>query len=300
MAPHWKCGLGQPIAGSNPALSATLRATGGSAHACVGASGPHSRTLGYARFGPRTPPSPGPPTRVATATLQNRERPHIPDDHAAAAQRVPVSGSGAGGAGRGCRRVCRSASGRDPAVRYRVWLRECGAGGCLPSGRATDRRGRWQPPASRSATSPKSSNCHLHADHAGQNAAFPGIPIYVQPVEWELAHTTDHTILEWIDFAGARYEQIAGDHQVAPGIRIVATPGHTVGHQSLVVDGPDGPIVLAGQALYTAGEWAGDPEALEGRSSARDQATYDRSIERLRRLDPAQVLFGHDRERWTA
>ena len=24
MAPHWKCGLGQPIAGSNPALSATL------------------------------------------------------------------------------------------------------------------------------------------------------------------------------------------------------------------------------------------------------------------------------------
>ena len=53
-------------------------------------------------------------------------------------------------------------------------------------------------------------NCHLHADHAGQNAAFPGIPIYVQPVEWELAHTTDHTILEWIDFPGARYEQIAG------------------------------------------------------------------------------------------
>ena len=143
-------------------------------------------------------------------------------------------------------------------------------------------------------------NCHLHADHAGQNAAFPGIPIYVQPVEWELAHTTDHTILEWIDFPGARYEQIAGDHEVAPGIRVVATPGHTAGHQSLVVDGPDGPIVLAGQAFYTAGEWTGDPEALEGRSSARDQAAYDRSIERLRGLDPAQVLFGHDRERWTA
>ena len=143
-------------------------------------------------------------------------------------------------------------------------------------------------------------NCHLHADHAGQNAAFPGSPIYVQPVEWKLAHTTDHTILEWIDFPGARYEQIAGDHEVAPGIRVVATPGHTAGHQSLVVDGSDGPIVLAGQALYTAGEWAGDPEALEGRSSARDHAAYDRSIERLRGLDPAQVLFGHDRERWTA
>ncbi len=143
-------------------------------------------------------------------------------------------------------------------------------------------------------------NCHLHADHAGQNAAFPGTPIFVQPVEWELAHTPDHTILEWVDFAGARYRQIAGDHQVAPGVRVVATPGHTPGHQSLVVDGPDGSIVLAGQACYTVGEWTGDPDALEGRSGAPDKAAYDRSIERLRALDPAQVLLGHDRERWTA
>ena len=46
-------------------------------------------------------------------------------------------------------------------------------------------------------------NCHLHVDHAGQNRLFPGIPIYVQPAEWEIAHTTEHTILDWIDFPGA-------------------------------------------------------------------------------------------------
>ena len=143
-------------------------------------------------------------------------------------------------------------------------------------------------------------NCHLHADHAGQNAAFPRIPIYVQPVEWELAHTTDHTILEWVDFPDARYEQVAGDHEIVPGIRVVATPGHTPGHQSLVVDGPDGTVILAGQACYTVGEWVGDGTPLEGRSGAPDQDAYDRSIERLRALEPAQVLFGHDRERWTA
>src|SRR6185369_15229765 len=28
MAPHWKCGSGQPVAGSNPALSANSRAAG--------------------------------------------------------------------------------------------------------------------------------------------------------------------------------------------------------------------------------------------------------------------------------
>ena len=67
-------------------------------------------------------------------------------------------------------------------------------------------------------------NCHLHVDHAGQNGLFPGIPIYVQPAEWEIAHTTDHTILEWIDFPGADYRPIAGDHEPADGIRVVATP----------------------------------------------------------------------------
>ena len=78
-------------------------------------------------------------------------------------------------------------------------------------------------------------NCHLHVDHAGQNSLFPGIPIYVQPAEWEIAHTTEHTILDWIDFPGATYRPVAGDHEPVDGIRVVATPGHTVGHQSLVV-----------------------------------------------------------------
>jgi N-acyl homoserine lactone hydrolase len=143
-------------------------------------------------------------------------------------------------------------------------------------------------------------NCHLHVDHAGQNARFPGIPIYVQRVEWEVAHTTDHTILQWIEFPGATYVPIDGGHQLFDGIRIVATPGHTPGHQSLVVDGSGGQILLAGQAVYTAGEWAGVPGAWEGRSRAPDQEAYDSSIERLRSLNPVLVSFGHDRVQWTA
>ncbi len=82
-------------------------------------------------------------------------------------------------------------------------------------------------------------NCHLHVDHAGQNGRFPGVPIYVQAAEWTVAHTTDHTILDWIDAPGTDYHHIAGDHDLAPGVRIVATPGHTPGHQSLAVATPD-------------------------------------------------------------
>ena len=142
------------------------------------------------------------------------------------------------------------------------------------------------------------ANCHLHIDHSGQNGRFPGVPIYVQPVEWAAAHEPDYTILEDIEFPGARYEQVAGDHEVAPGIRIYATPGHSPGHQSLVVDTPDGPILLVGQAVYTRGEWTGLAGAREGVSTAPDQPAYRRSVERLKAINPKRVLFGHDRQSW--
>lgn len=144
------------------------------------------------------------------------------------------------------------------------------------------------------------ANCHLHLDHAGQNALFPGIPIYVQEPEWEVAHEPDYTHLPAIDFQGANYQHRAGDHEVAPGIRIFATPGHSPGHQSVVVQTQDGPLLLVGQAVYSHGEWAGVAGAREGVSTAPDQPEYARSVERLRALNPARVLFGHDRRGWPA
>ncbi len=145
------------------------------------------------------------------------------------------------------------------------------------------------------------ANCHLHEDHAGQNGAFAGARIHVQSAEWELAHTTDHTVLEWIDAPGKQaYLLVDGDHAITPTIRLIATPGHTRGHQSLAIETADGTVVLAGQACYTVGEWEGDPDALEGRSDAPDQASYDASIERLRALEPIRVFFAHDRAIWTA
>lgn len=143
------------------------------------------------------------------------------------------------------------------------------------------------------------ANCHLHADHSGQNLRFPAVPIYVQPAEWAAAHgPEEYTILEWVDFPGARIEQVAGDHEPVPGIRIFATPGHSPGHQSLVVDTPEGPLLLAGQAVYSAGEWQGIPDAREGASRAMLGEAYARSVARLRSLNPKRVLFGHDRQGW--
>ena len=86
------------------------------------------------------------------------------------------------------------------------------------------------------------ANCHLHFDHSGQNARFPGVPIFAQEREWRMVHEPDYTIAEWIDVPGLTYEFLDGEAEVAPGIRLLPTPGHTAGHQSLDRrDGARGP-----------------------------------------------------------
>jgi N-acyl homoserine lactone hydrolase len=142
-------------------------------------------------------------------------------------------------------------------------------------------------------------NCHLHADHAGQNATLRGVPIVIQPAERAAARDPDYTIQSWIDGPDVVYRETAGDHDLLPGVRVLATPGHSPGHQSLLVETIEGPTILAGQALYSVGEWTGRPGAREGRTVARDQPAYDRSVAKLRAIDPVRVWFGHDRETWT-
>ena len=143
------------------------------------------------------------------------------------------------------------------------------------------------------------ANCHLHFDHSGQNGRIPpGVPIFVQKAEWGSVHEPNYTVTEWIDVPGISYEVLDGEFEVAPGLRLTPTPGHTAGHQSLVLDAPDGPVVLAGQAVQSRAEWEGSSEpAASGASSARDPR-YPHSVERLRSLAPARVHFAHDPAVW--
>ena len=80
-------------------------------------------------------------------------------------------------------------------------------------------------------------NTHLHFDHCGGNRLFPGVPIHVQRLELQGPHDPH----EWVDFPGATYLEHDGEAEVLPGIRLLPTPGHTTGHQSVLVDTPDGP-----------------------------------------------------------
>jgi len=124
-------------------------------------------------------------------------------------------------------------------------------------------------------------NTHLHFDHCGQNRAFPGVPIVVQGAELEAGRDEGNPILAWVDFPGARYEPVDGDHEITDGVSVLATPGHTVGHQSVTVRTGDGLVLIVGQAAQDARSFAtGEPDA---------------SLERLRSLNADRIHFSHDR-----
>ena len=140
------------------------------------------------------------------------------------------------------------------------------------------------------------ANSHLHFDHCGQNAAFPGRPIHVRSSEYEAAQGPDYTIPEWVMFPGSRYELVRGEMELLPGVRLVATPGHTPGHQSMLVDGAEGRTAIVGQAVYTRAEWVGsDDPGDSGYTSAWDREAYRQSVQVLRHFRPDTVLFSHDR-----
>lgn len=96
---------------------------------------------------------------------------------------------------------------------------------------------------------------HLHFDHCGGNASFPNVPVWVQEAEREAATAPKYTIPEFVEDPGISYRLIAGDAEVARGVRIVSTPGHTPGHQCVVVDVEGGAELLATQAFESTAEF---------------------------------------------
>jgi N-acyl homoserine lactone hydrolase len=98
-------------------------------------------------------------------------------------------------------------------------------------------------------------NTHLHFDHCGGNRLFPGVPIHVQRAELAAIHEPDYTIAEWVEFEGANYVEHDGAAEILPGVRLVPTPGHSPGHQSVLVDTEDGLVVAAGDVGYTWGQF---------------------------------------------
>jgi len=145
-------------------------------------------------------------------------------------------------------------------------------------------------------------NTHLHFDHCGQNAVFKHAPFYIQRPELERARREETLTSEWFDFAGARFELVDGDAEIAEGVRVVATPGHTVGHQSVVVENQAGGALMIGDAAYTSDIYRKGDEADLGPWGGQfdDRAAWSSSIRRLHEMHPHEVHFCHDTQVVTA
>jgi glyoxylase-like metal-dependent hydrolase (beta-lactamase superfamily II) len=144
---------------------------------------------------------------------------------------------------------------------------------------------------------------HLMVDHAGGLRTLePGTTAWVQRAEWHYAtnggadeHAYRARDLDGIDVS---VRTIEGDVELWPGVRVVSTPGHCPGHQSLAVEVADSWVVLAADAadLQTNLTQRIPPGILlQGKHDAL--ASLDRLAALAAELG-ALVLPGHDPEVW--
>jgi glyoxylase-like metal-dependent hydrolase (beta-lactamase superfamily II) len=109
---------------------------------------------------------------------------------------------------------------------------------------------------------------HLHVDHTSGMRLLPNARFICSRDEWDTAHSAhagargfvshhlpDATRMELVDFASAgepfgpfrRAIDLFGDGSV----RLISTPGHTAGHQSVLVATEEGSVLVVGDAAYT-------------------------------------------------
>ena len=137
-------------------------------------------------------------------------------------------------------------------------------------------------------------NTHLHFDHCGQNAVFAHAPCYVQRAELDRAERESPELYDWFGFMNARWELLDGDVEILPGLSVITTPGHTVGHQCVVVATDDQADLLIGDAAYTPHQFAGPPDEDVLPGQASNLVAWRGSLDRIRSLEPDRVHFCHD------
>ena len=137
-------------------------------------------------------------------------------------------------------------------------------------------------------------NTHLHFDHCGQNPAFAHAPLMVQRAEHERILRERDEVTDWIEASGMEFELVDGDVELASDLRIVTTPGHTSGHQSVIATTDLGTELFIGDAAYTRAVWnhPNMPNLPDGQAS--DVDAWHRSLDDLKSIGPARVHYCHD------
>jgi len=156
---------------------------------------------------------------------------------------------------------------------------------------------------------------HLHFDHTSGIAEFPNATFVIAKHEWEAATTVKRPIehgyrrahfdylfdYRTVDFDSALVDSYASFGRTFDlfgdgSIRLAFTPGHSLGHMSVVARLASRDFVIAGDAVYTAAQLRGANEPAR----PEDMHQWKRSQRELQRFaeryPDAVVVPGHDAE----
>lgn len=147
-------------------------------------------------------------------------------------------------------------------------------------------------------------NSHLHFDHVGGNRFLTEATTVVH--EEELAQARNCQPFERLGYSDqsfdhpkAKFETISGDVEIAKGLWLFETPGHTIGHYSLLVRPDSGkPMLFAFDTVYS--QEAYEKEIQPGFHI--DPVAGVQSIKRVKQVAQetgADVFLSHDMAAWS-
>lgn len=133
---------------------------------------------------------------------------------------------------------------------------------------------------------------HTHPDHIGNITMFGQSMLLVQKAEYE-----------WPAPVGPRFKpehpvtKLEGDHDVFGdgSVTIIATPGHTPGHQSLLVKLPNtGALLLSGDAVHFKSNWENRGVPVNNFNQEQSKASMQR-MAAIMAKENAQLWINHDK-----
>ena len=141
---------------------------------------------------------------------------------------------------------------------------------------------------------------HLHLDHAGNANRFAAATVLVGAREHDHAFGPDAGVgyhpRDYAALRGSRTVLVEETHDVfGDGSAVIhAAPGHTPGHQVLLLDLPvRGPLILVGDAYYAPADRTRRRAAAWNVDVAESFRSMDR-IERLAATTGARLFIHHD------
>jgi N-acyl homoserine lactone hydrolase len=144
---------------------------------------------------------------------------------------------------------------------------------------------------------------HFHGDHSGNANMFAVSTVYMQEKEYAVVFGPEPqkagvVPANFEKLKGAKVVQLDGDHDVfGDGTVVIKTaPGHTVGHQVLVVRLPrTGRVLLTGDMVHLMYSWQNRVVPSFNFDVAQSGHTIDR-LKTWAAENGAQVWINHDRE----